>query len=52
MIYPDGTQPASPRCINCNAVPRMLFDFIKEDKEPLPTPRARGTNPNREPAPE
>ena len=38
MIYPDGNRPESPRCIHCNGVPRMLFDFIKEDKNPLPTP--------------
>lgn len=39
MIYPDGTKPVTPRCFNCNDVPRLLFDFIKEDKEPLPTPQ-------------
>ena len=49
MIYPDGSQPETPRCISCNAVPRLLFDFIKEDKEPLPTPAPA---PEAEPAPE
>lgn len=37
MIFPDGTQPKTLRCINCNDMPRLLFDFIKEDKNPLPT---------------
>ena len=39
MIYPDGTPAAKhPAASSCNDVPRLLFDFIKEDKEPLPTP--------------
>ena len=32
MRYPDGTQPKTPRCISCGGVPRMICDFIKEDK--------------------
>jgi hypothetical protein len=32
MRYPDGTKPQSPRCISCGAVPRLIADFIKEEK--------------------
>lgn len=32
MRYPDGTQPKTPRCISCGAVPRLIPDFIKEEK--------------------
>jgi hypothetical protein len=32
MRYPDGTKPQSPRCINCGGVPRLIYEFIKEEK--------------------
>ncbi|MFQ5849501.1 MAG: hypothetical protein ACE5JU_02795 [Candidatus Binatia bacterium] len=32
MRYPDGTRPQSPRCFSCGEVPRLICDFIKEEK--------------------
>ena len=32
MRYPDGTKPQSPRCFSCGDVPRLIHDFIKEEK--------------------
>lgn len=32
MRYPDGTKPQSPRCSSCGAVPRLIHEFIKEEK--------------------
>ncbi|MGH7771290.1 MAG: hypothetical protein ACREQA_03555 [Candidatus Binatia bacterium] len=32
MRYPDGTKPQSPRCFSCGGVPRLIHEFIKEEK--------------------
>jgi len=32
MKYPDGTQPKTPRCFSCGGVPRLIHEFIKEEK--------------------
>jgi hypothetical protein len=32
MRYPNDTKPQSPRCFSCGAVPRLIHEFIKEEK--------------------
>jgi hypothetical protein len=32
MRYPNDTRPQTPRCFSCGAVPRLIHEFIKEEK--------------------
>jgi hypothetical protein len=32
MRYPEGATVEAPRCFSCGAVPRLIYDFIKEEK--------------------
>ena len=32
MRYPDGSKPSSPKCFSCGGIPRLIPDFVKEEK--------------------
>jgi hypothetical protein len=48
MRYPEGeTKYEPPRCFSCGGVPRLIHEFIKEEKAaPKHEPKAAGPKPD------